>query len=385
MTGSDQGVDQTMRDFISRHLFSPLQGMTFNSWWSLLRRSRFAVDPRYWPRAAFQTAITVANLPCARREERKFGSQVEAVEVLPPVFILGHWRQGTTHLHNLLALDPQFAYPTLFQTLYPRSFLTTEAFIPRLGSPLLLRRRPHDNVKLDFGVPNEDELALCTDMGLSSYLTWAFPKEARFYDRFLTLEEATDDERLRWRSSLLHFLKKLTLKSGRPLVLKSPPHTARIGLLLDLFPTARFVHIRRDPYLVFRSTTHMYALTTMRRYWQLQRPVSGCRSFDDRIIAVYRTMYDAFFDQWPSIPPSQRLRGCLRRACPRPDRSRSRPSTAALGLSGFADIRPQLDGLPGVRSRYGYELNKHSELPESIRERIAREWERCFQEWGYAP
>src|SRR4051794_3899053 len=124
-----------MRDFISRHLFSPLQGMTFTSWWSLLRQSRFAVDPPYWPRAVFQTAITVANLPCVRREQRKFGSQIEAVEVLPPVFILGHWRQGTTHLHNLLALDPQFAYPTLFQTLYPRSFLTTEAFIPRLGSP----------------------------------------------------------------------------------------------------------------------------------------------------------------------------------------------------------------------------------------------------------
>ena len=118
-----------MRDFISRHLFSPLQGMTFPSWWSVLRQSGFAVDPPYWPRAGFQTAITVANLPCVRREERKYGSQIEAVLVLPPVFILGHWRQGTTHLHNLLSLDPQFAYPTLFQTLYPRSFLTTEALI----------------------------------------------------------------------------------------------------------------------------------------------------------------------------------------------------------------------------------------------------------------
>lgn len=31
-----------------------------------------------------------------------------------PVFILGHPRTGTTHLHNLLSRDPAFAYATTF-------------------------------------------------------------------------------------------------------------------------------------------------------------------------------------------------------------------------------------------------------------------------------
>ena len=70
--------------------------------------------------------------------------------------------------------------------------------------------------------------------------------------------------------SLVRFLAKLSTDYNRPLVLKSPPHTGRIRLLLELFPDARFVHIRRDPYTVFRSTRHMYA-TTM-RFWQLQVP-----------------------------------------------------------------------------------------------------------------
>jgi hypothetical protein len=350
--------------------------MSFTSWWSLLRQSRFTIDPPYWPRAAFQTAITLLNQPLVRREEERFGSRIEAALVLPPIFILGHWRQGTTHLHNLLAVDPQFAYPTLFQTLYPRTFLTTEAFIPRLGAPLLLRRRPHDNVKLDFGVPNEDELALCTDRGLSSYLTWAFPRQAGFYDRFLTLQEVTDDERERWRASLLHFLKKLTLKNGRPLVLKSPPHTARIGLLLDLFPSARFVHIRRDPYLVFRSTKHMYA-TTM-RYWLLQRPLSAL--FDDRILAVYRAMYEAFFDQWPSIPPEQRCEVAYEELARDPI-GQVETIYTTLGLPGFAGIRPRLQDY--LASIGGYERNKHAELSQPIRQRVAQEWGRCFEEWGY--
>jgi omega-hydroxy-beta-dihydromenaquinone-9 sulfotransferase len=133
-----------------------------------------------------------------------------------------------------------------------------------------MRERPHDHVALDFGVPNEDEIALVNDSGLSPYLAWAFPRNAAFYDRFLTLREATGEEVSAWEASLLRFLKKLSYRYGRPLVLKSPPHTARIRLLLGLFPEARFFHIRRDPFEVCRSTRHMIA-TTM-RYWRLQAP-----------------------------------------------------------------------------------------------------------------
>lgn len=31
-----------------------------------------------------------------------------------PVFVLGHPRTGTTHLHNLLSCDPRFAFATTF-------------------------------------------------------------------------------------------------------------------------------------------------------------------------------------------------------------------------------------------------------------------------------
>src|SRR3954466_12215775 len=143
-----------MREFLSRHLFSPLQGMTHGVWWSLLRQNCFAIDPPYWPRASFQTAVAVMNLGFARREDAAYGRKVAAATVQPPLFILGHWRHGTTHLHNLLSLDPNLAAPTLYQTLYPGTFLATEGVAPRLGQPFLLRKRPHDDVALDFGVPN---------------------------------------------------------------------------------------------------------------------------------------------------------------------------------------------------------------------------------------
>jgi hypothetical protein len=83
-----------------------LAGITAGDWWRLLRVNGFAVDPVYWHRAAFVTVVSLINSFYRRKEERLHGQAVRAVAVTePPLFVLGHWRTGTTHLHNLLAQD----------------------------------------------------------------------------------------------------------------------------------------------------------------------------------------------------------------------------------------------------------------------------------------
>ena len=165
-----------LKDFIARHVFHPLQGMTLGDWWSLLRRHRFAIDPPHWPRALVQTAVSASNSVGARIERMRFGRRIEAARVQAPLFILGHYRSGTTHLHNLLALDPQFAAPTFFQVLNPHTFLTTERWAAPVADRLVVRRRYQDEVALGAGVPSEDEFALCTMTGLSPYMAWYFPR-----------------------------------------------------------------------------------------------------------------------------------------------------------------------------------------------------------------
>ena len=56
----------------------------------------------------------------------------------------------------------------------------------------------------------------------------------------------------------MKFLKQITFRTPKRIVLKSPPHTARIEVLLELFPDARFVHIVRNPYKVFASTVNLW-------------------------------------------------------------------------------------------------------------------------------
>ena len=78
----------------------------------------------------------------------------------------------------------------------------------------------------------------------------------RHFGRFLTFEDALPAERARWRDNFLCFMRKVTLacsrrrgarRTAQPLLIKSPVHTARIAMLLELFPDARFVFIHRDP------------------------------------------------------------------------------------------------------------------------------------------
>ena len=53
----------------------------------------------------------------------------------------------------------------------------------------------------------------------------------------------------------------------------------------------------------------------------------------------------------------------------------------SLGLSGFEELRPRLESY--LASIAGYRKNRHDELPEPLRHRIAHDWRRSFDTWGY--
>lgn len=119
----------------------------------------------------------------------------------PPLFVIGHWRSGTTHLHNLLAKDSaQFACPSTYQVANPHTFLGTEAWRPRLYAGLLSQTRPMDNVALSFDTPQEDEFALALVTLRSFYLGAVFPRRAAYYDRYLTFEGVPAADVTEWRS-----------------------------------------------------------------------------------------------------------------------------------------------------------------------------------------
>ena len=102
-----------------------LSGITLGEWLRMLRENGFSVDARFWPRAILTTLSSASNSVIARIEDWRYARSVQNTRIAPPLFILGTWRSGTTHLHNLLSLDKRFAFPNLYQVTYPRTFLLT--------------------------------------------------------------------------------------------------------------------------------------------------------------------------------------------------------------------------------------------------------------------
>src|SRR5690606_29592456 len=132
-----------------------------------------------------------------RRESRLFQHRIEATKITkPPGFILGHWRSGTTHLHNLLAQDDvNFAYANTYQVVNPHTFLATEEMNTRRFAWMIPEQRPMDNMALSFQSPQEDEFAPLLISLMSSYLGVSFPRRENFYNRYLTFrsEEHTSE------------------------------------------------------------------------------------------------------------------------------------------------------------------------------------------------
>lgn len=354
-----------------------LAGITTGDWIRLLRENRFRVDPVYWHRAAFVTLLSGINSFHRRREEEKFNDQIAATTVQPPVFILGHWRSGTTHLHNLLAQDTKrFAFANTYQVVNPHTFLTTEEVNTRRFAWMLPKTRPMDAMAMDFQSPQEDEFAPCLMSLRSLYLGISFPRNEDTYARYLTFDEVPENEIEEWKNALLWFFKKLTLKYGKPLVLKSPPHTARVRLLLEMFPDARFVHIHRHPYEVFQSCRHYHDTATWYSY--LQRP--DLERIDDGILGRYQRMYEAYFRDRPMVR-EDRFHEIRFEDLERDPIGELRKLYGKLGLGDFADAEPEIRRYLG--SIADYRKNRFVALEESAREKVARAWKRGFEEWNY--
>lgn len=222
-------------------------------------RHRPAFAWSYLPRWLSIFGFSVFNSIANTAETLRYGRRIRKTSIEhPPIFILGHWRSGTTLVHNLMTLDASLTFPNLYQCMCPGHFLLTERIVTSLTSWLLPATRPMDNMPLGWKVPMEDEMGIAVSCCVSPYLMAAFPGRTEIYERFLDPREMTEAERRVWTASLLTLMKKLTIRSNRPIVMKSPTHTFRIATLLEMFPEAHFVYIFRNPYAVYQSTLHLH-------------------------------------------------------------------------------------------------------------------------------
>ncbi|MFL5340770.1 MAG: sulfotransferase family protein [Gemmataceae bacterium] len=352
------------------------EGCNLPAWVRLLAHNRFDVQPPYWYIAAIISCVSSIHSVLQFFEAAFYRHALRRTPVArPPLFILGHWRTGTTLLHELLILDPRHAFPTTYQCLEPNHFVLTDGVVPRLFNFLLPGRRPMDNMAAGWDRPQEDEFALCMLGQPSPYLTIAFPNRPPQHPEYLDLDSVPPRQREAWKAAFFGFLQKITYRNPRRLVLKSPPHTARIPILLEMFPEAQFVHISRNPYVVFPSTVNLWK--SLYRKHGLQTPTFG--GLEEQVFATFVRMSEKYEAGKKQIDPS-RLHELRYEDLVRDPLAEMQRLYEKLNLGSFDAAKPRIQQY--LERNKNYETNKYDLSPD-LRAEVARRWGDYIRKWGY--
>lgn len=278
---------------------STLAGSTLRNYFRVLQQGR--VHPRYYFKIFLTTVVILFATPFHLWERIYFRRKLAKVQFeKPPLFILGHWRSGTTLLHNLLTKDPGVGYMTTYQSVFPNNLASKWIFktFMRINMPA---ERPADRVKLNINFPQEDEFAFCNTQPNGYYNFFYFPVEySQIYDRAVHHENLSEKQIKHWYASYDTMVKKALINTGRnKIVIKNPINTARIDKLLKLYPKAKFLYIYRNPITVYLSTQRFFngLFPTL---W-LERVDN--EFMDHMIIDVYHRVINDYMEQKELIPP----------------------------------------------------------------------------------
>jgi hypothetical protein len=350
-------------------------GCDLFAWLRLLSLGRFRVGWRQLRLLPTGTLLTAINTFLRYAQDGLYGRRIRETVVQPPLFILGHWRSGTTLLHELLVQDPRHGFPDTLQCMAPSVHLVTGHLLRRYFNWVLPARRTIDNMAVGWGRPQEDEFALAILGAPSPYASIAFPNAGPLDAEALDLDSLPARRREKWKRVLLWFLKSVAIGDGRRLVLKSPPHTCRIPALLELFPEARFVYIVRDPYAVYPSTINLWK--TLHRLQSLQTP-----TFDGLEQRVFDTFnhFHRRVEATRGLVPAGRFHELRYEDLTKDPVGQLRRLYEQLDLGDFEEARPHVERYLVETS--GYERNRWT-LSDEQRAEIERHWGEVIRKYGY--
>lgn len=229
----------------------------------------------------------------------------EDIDVGEPIYIVAAPRSGTTFLHRLMSLDPEFATFTLFQTIFP-SITASE-----LADRVVRSRGPISKISdavqntidegsfggwegiHDTGLDHDEEdeaiwaLFLATPAVL---LLLPFPERfehLRFVDRLPEWKK----ERIvaDYRACLQ---RRLYRRPGKTLLMKNVLLPGRYDLVTRAAPRSRFVHIVRHPYEVIASSLSLFTMPWTIMAPKMHGPTETTRDFADLLIDYYRFFYE---------------------------------------------------------------------------------------------
>jgi omega-hydroxy-beta-dihydromenaquinone-9 sulfotransferase len=348
---------------ISHFLFGSSPG-------SLIRALRRygGISGRGWLRLGFIVIGMAAFSPFGFIERVIDKKRIARAKVTPPLFIIGHWRSGTTFLHNLLCQDPGMAALTLVQGCIPWNFLGKLGFLRWCLRRCLPENRLIDRLSLDVCTPMEEGLALANMTPYSFWQAFYFPQQLRrVFKETVLFEDETGAAEREWGRCLSFLIKKLTVAyPGRRLVFKDPANTARIKALLKLYPDAQFIYLQRNPYEVFVSMRCM--MCTLLPELTLQK-LDGI-DVEEHIFEFYRELQRRYELQKSEIPAGNLTEVCYESLEKEPLICLEK-MYHTLNLPGWEDAKDHFRCY--INSQSNYRRSSYSFDPEDL-EKVKQHW-----------
>ena len=239
--------------------------------------------------------------------------EIHDIEIARPIIIAGMPRTGTTHLHNLLAADPNLRALPYWESnepiLAPQERVGPDEPDPRIartemGIGVVDLLCPHFKRMHEMTPEHAHEEIALLSMDVTSMFLETLAPMPTWRDAYLATDQTPS------YSYLKTILKALTfLRGGERWVLKTPQHLEQLRPLLAVFPDATFVVTYRDPVAVTVSTAVM--LTYMARlnletvdpmavggYWaaRVEQLLTGC--LRDRDLLPNDQVVDVRFDEF---------------------------------------------------------------------------------------
>ena len=373
-----------MTDHKKRGLFLShyLLGARLDNWIRLLCRAGFRIEPAMLPETAFITLLSLALFPFALAESAVCALPVARTRVeKDPLFVLGHWRSGTTYLQDLLSRDPQFGWAGPVHTAMFSNCVLLGWLVKYGVAAGIKNARPMDNVQYALDMPMEETFAVGNFTPYTLNHLLAFPIVWEKYIPCAFVDQLPSRDRAAFKRAYSYALRKITwLQKGRRLILKSPDNTARLGAILELYPDARFVNIYRDPYDTVLSTVNMF-----KSQIELVRlsvlPEGDVEDLIENVIVerLFEPMYRDLFARERSFAPDRYVSVRYEDFVQDPE-NHLRQIYETLELPGFREALPRFrDYIAGQKS---YQKNRHVMRPE-LRRKINAHLGFYFEHYGY--
>ncbi len=296
-----------------------------------------------------------------------------------PLFIVGHWRTGTTHLHSLLGCSPAFGHISPIASGLPDQLLTLGTWLRPLLEKALPADRHVDRVAVTPTAPQEDEIPLANMQPLSVFHAIYFPRHfQRLIDRGVFFDGVSQAEIARWADLAKCFAEKIALhQAARRVVIKNPVYTARIARLRQIWPEAQFIHIRRDPYRVFVSTRHYFRAILS----ELALQPSDAIDIEAFVLATFTRLMAAYDRESRDVPAGRLIEVSYERLIRAPEDVLAEIH-GQLSLPGWDAARPRVAAY--LESLGGYRTNRY-EILEADRAKVDAHWADAVAKWRLLP